>query len=112
MTASISVFARSFVLAAVTVIACQFVDAEPYYELIGNQTGPFSVPHNLNYWSFYEDALWAGFKVPGVDYPDGDDDTDDEALLGTGYDPPGTTPPYDLSNGGTLYFGDFENFTN
>lgn len=82
------------------------------YEWIGNQTGPFSLPHNVSVWSFHEGVYWAEFKVPGIDYMDGDDDTDDVALLGTGYDPPGIEPPYQLAGGGTLYFGDFEHATN
>ncbi len=55
-------------------------------------------------------SFWEGFRPAGlsnIDLPQ----TGDVAIFEAGYDPPGEPLPgagYELADGGTIYFGDFE----
>ncbi len=106
-----SVRIRLFLLIALSVATATTIGHAETIEWVGNQTGPFSLPHDVDLWSFYEGAYWGGWRVPGIADPD-HPGFDDVALLGTQYDPPGVTGPYSMYDGGTLYFGDFAHGTN
>ncbi|HEY2837897.1 MAG TPA: hypothetical protein VGJ26_02025, partial [Pirellulales bacterium] len=100
-------FAGAVAIAGAALVVAPLKNARAEtHEWIGDQTGFIGLAPG---WSFSEGGLWSGFEVPGTIYnPQNLDISDDDAIFGGQYDPPGVTPPYRLSTGGTIYFGDFD----